>query len=132
MAETRKLDVPALKWWLWDAACQIRGSLDAPKFKGYILPLIFLKRLSDVFDDEIGFLAHELGGTDLAASLVEDDHKLVRFCVSHVARWQAIAEKTTGLGEHLTDAVLAVARENPRLQGVIQRPIDFSSSPAMS
>jgi len=49
----RKLDVPALESWLWDAACVIRGPLDAPKFKDYILPLIFLKRLSDVFDDEI-------------------------------------------------------------------------------
>jgi len=41
------LDVKALETWLWDAACQIRGPLDAPKFKDYILPLIFLKRLSE-------------------------------------------------------------------------------------
>jgi hypothetical protein len=41
------LDAPALESWLWDAACTIRGPLDAPKFKDYILPLIFLKRLSD-------------------------------------------------------------------------------------
>ena len=46
---------------MWDAACQIRGPLDAPKFKDYILPLIFLKRLSDVFEDEVGHLAHEFG-----------------------------------------------------------------------
>jgi type I restriction enzyme M protein len=45
-----RLDVPALEQWLWDAACQIRGPLDAPKFKDCILPLVFLKRLSDVFD----------------------------------------------------------------------------------
>jgi type I restriction-modification system DNA methylase subunit len=56
-----KLDVPALESWLWNAACQIRGPLDAPKFKDYILPLIFLKRLSDVFDDEIAHLAHDFG-----------------------------------------------------------------------
>ena len=36
---------------LWDAACSIRGEKDAPKFKDYLLPLLFLKRLSDVFDD---------------------------------------------------------------------------------
>ncbi len=38
---------------LWDAACSIRGQQDAPKFKDYILPLLFIKRLSDVFDDEV-------------------------------------------------------------------------------
>jgi hypothetical protein len=38
---------------LWDAACSIRGEKDAAKFKDYLLPLILLKRLSDVFDDEI-------------------------------------------------------------------------------
>ena len=54
------LDVPALESWLWEAACKIRGPLDAPKFKDYILPLIFLKRLSDVFDDEVAHLRSRL------------------------------------------------------------------------
>jgi type I restriction enzyme M protein len=49
----KRLDVPTLETWLWEAACKIRGPLDAPKFKDYILPLIFLKRLSDVFEDEL-------------------------------------------------------------------------------
>jgi type I restriction-modification system DNA methylase subunit len=48
-----KLDVSGLENWLWEAACVIRGPVDAPKFKDYILPLVFLKRLSDVFDDEV-------------------------------------------------------------------------------
>jgi hypothetical protein len=39
------LDASTLDGWLWDAACQVRGPLDAPKFKDYTLPLIFLKRL---------------------------------------------------------------------------------------
>jgi type I restriction-modification system DNA methylase subunit len=46
---------------LWDAACSIRGEKDAPKFKDYLLPLLFLKRLSDVFDDEVERLAEEYG-----------------------------------------------------------------------
>ena len=46
---------------LWDAACSIRGEKDAAKFKDYLLPLLFLKRLSDVFDDEIERLAQEFG-----------------------------------------------------------------------
>ncbi len=52
-ANKQTLDLPALESWLWEAACVIRGPIDAPKFKDYILPLIFLKRLSDVFDDEV-------------------------------------------------------------------------------
>src|SRR4051812_34427118 len=75
---TRTLDLPALESWLWEAACVIRGPVDAPKFKDYILPLIFLKRLSDVFDDELTHLTRELGGTENAAKLVDQDHKLVR------------------------------------------------------
>ena len=46
---------------LWDAACSIRGERDAAKFKDYLLPLLFLKRLSDVFDDEIERLAEDFG-----------------------------------------------------------------------
>jgi type I restriction enzyme M protein len=42
-----------LEQWIWDAACAIRGAKDAGKFKDYILPLIFIKRLCDVFDDEL-------------------------------------------------------------------------------
>jgi type I restriction enzyme M protein len=42
----------SLESWIWDAACSIRGAKDAPKFKEFILPLIFAKRLCDVFDDE--------------------------------------------------------------------------------
>ena len=125
----RKLDVAALENWLWNAACQIRGPLDAPKFKDYILPLVFLKRLSDVFDDEVAHLAHEFGDKKTAAKLVEKDHKLVRFYIPEKARWATIANKTTGLGEHLTDAVRAVARENPRLSGVID-VTDFNTTAA--
>src|SRR5437763_5963401 len=98
----RKLDVAALEGWLWNAACTIRGPLDAPKFKDYILPLIFLKRLSDVFDDEVAHLARELKDEKIVAKLVEGDHKLVRFYIPEKARWTFLAAKTTGLGELLT------------------------------
>ncbi|MGH2506987.1 MAG: type I restriction-modification system subunit M N-terminal domain-containing protein [Ktedonobacteraceae bacterium] len=46
------LSISDLETWLWDAACVIRGAADAPKYKDFILPLVFYKRLSDVFDDE--------------------------------------------------------------------------------
>jgi type I restriction enzyme M protein len=98
------LDVSTLETWLWDAACQIRGPLDAPKFKDYILPLIFLKRLSDVFEDEVTRLADEFGDTTVAATLSDEDHALVRFYIPDAARWPVIARTVTGLGEHLADA----------------------------
>jgi type I restriction enzyme M protein len=123
------LDVAALEQWLWDAACQIRGPLDAPKFKDHILPLVFLKRLSDVFDDEVDHLVEEFGDRETTEKLVEGDHKLVRFYVPPVARWESISRKTTGIGQELTDAVRAVARENPRLQGVIDA-VDFNATTA--
>jgi len=126
---TKTLDVSALENWLWGAACVIRGPVDAPKFKDYILPLIFLKRLSDVFDDEVARLGREFGDEKKAFALSQQDHKLVRFFLPPKARWSEIALKTTGLGEYLTDAVRAVARENPRLGGVID-VTDFNATQA--
>ena len=41
----------SLEQWLWDAACSIRGAKEAAKYKDFILPLVFTKRLCDVFDD---------------------------------------------------------------------------------
>ena len=115
-----ELSLSALENWLWEAACVVRGPLDAPKFKDHILPLIFLKRLSDVFDDEIDRLANEVGSNGgQALKLAQMDHKVVWFYIPEQARWYAISKQTTGLGEHLTDAVRMVARENPKLQGVI-------------
>ena len=124
---TTKLDLPALESWLWEAACAIRGPVDAPKFKDYILPLIFLKRLSNVFDDELRNLATEFGSEEKALKIVEKDHKLVRFFIPKHARWGEIQRRTTGLGEYLTDAVRALSRENPRLSGVID-VTDFNAT----
>ena len=116
-----------LENWLWQAACAIRGEIDAPKFKDYILPLIFLKRLSDVYEDEINDLASEFGGKKEAEEIVEDDHKLVRFYMPYEARWPQIMKKTTGLGQYLTDAVRSIARENPKLAGVVDL-VDFNAT----
>ena len=52
LSSDEHMTISTLETWLWDAACAIRGATDAPKFKDFILPLIFYKRLSDVFDDE--------------------------------------------------------------------------------
>ncbi len=129
------LDIQSLETWLWEAACAIRGPVDAPKFKDYILPLVFLKRLSDVFDDEIERLSAEYGRRELAIGLLEQERQsgqihLVRFYIPEKARWQAIQwHGVKGLGQFLTDAVRDVARENPSLQGVINM-VDFNATAA--
>jgi len=123
------MDLSTLENWLWEAACSIRGAVDAPKFKDYILPLIFLKRLSDVFEDEVAQLAHEFGDAKTAMRMVEQEHQLVRFYLPPETRWGAIRQRTTGLGQYLTDVVRSVARENPRLQGVID-VVDFNTTAA--
>lgn len=128
------MDLTTLENWLWEAACAIRGPVDAPKFKDYILPLIFLKRLSDVFEDELHRLAEEFGSTEVAQRLVEEERKhgkitLVRFYIPENARWETVRRQTSRLGEYLTDAVRAVARENPVLAGVIDI-VDFNATAA--
>ena len=114
---------------LWDAACSIWGEKDAPKFKDFLLPLLFLKRLSDVFDGEIERLTGTFGTREKALQMAELDHSLVRFYLPPVARWGVISgresmewpedEKPRDIGEHLTKAVRAVAKQNPALSGVI-------------
>ena len=73
------MDVKELRNWLWEAACSIRGEIDAPKYKDYILPLLFYNRLSDAYQDEIGKLAEDLGDEAVARSLAESDRNLIRF-----------------------------------------------------
>ena len=127
---SEKFDISTLEQWLWDAACQIRGPVDAPKYKDYILPLIFIKRLSDVFEDEVKRLAEEWGKSiEFVEDLLKKDHSLVNFYIPEKARWSNIAKQSTGMGEYLTDAVRAIARENPKLQGVIDI-VDFNATAA--
>ncbi len=121
------VDVKALESWLWDAACKIRGEIDAPKYKDYILPLIFLKRLSDVFEDEIIKLSETCGGRDKAEQLLKLDPGLVRFYLPENARWQAIAKQTIRVGEYLTDSTRSIAKQNTKLQGVIDI-VDFNAT----
>ena len=125
---------------LWDAACAIRGEKDAPKFKDYLLPLLFLKRLSDVFDDEVERLAEEYGNLETAWEIVDGDHSLVRFYLPPEARWSFISgredddrldsagqnTRSGDIGERLTKAVRESVRYNPSLAGVIDL-VDFAS-----
>lgn len=124
---------------LWSAACSIRGEKDAPKFKDYILPLLFVKRLSDVFDDEVSRVAEELGDRTEAMKVIKMDKSLVRFYLPPETRWPVISGKEDfkwpkgkaphTLGEQLTLAMRAIVKENPGhgLDGVIDL-VDYNST----
>ncbi len=126
-----QLDISTLETWLWDAACVIRGATDAPKFKDFILPLIFYKRLSDVFDDEFAKQIEVFGSEENARETIDEDHKdalksgrsvlIVRFYIPQKYRWEALRNRPADghLGEFVTEAMREVARLNPPLQGVL-------------
>jgi len=122
-----QMDVGALEQWLWDAACSIRGAVDAPKFKDYILPLIFVKRLSDVFEDEIERLSERFGDRETALELVEEDHSLVRFYLPRESSWSEVRKLTTSVGQRLTEIVRRITKANLTLQGVIDI-VDFNAT----
>lgn len=127
------MDIQTLENWLWEAACVIRGPVDAPKYKDYILPLVFLKRLSDVFEDERDRMIGQLG-EQLALDILNQERdslkRTVRFYIPDEARWDAIRRHgMRGLGQYLTDAMRAVTKYNPSLQGVLDR-VDYNASAA--
>jgi type I restriction enzyme M protein len=123
------MDNRSMETLLWKAACSIRGEKDAPKFKDYILPLVFIKRLSDVFEDEIARLTEEFGDEETARTVLEADPTLVRFYIPPEATWPVVSgrkkfdwpedRKPRTLGEQLTTTIRAIAKANPSLQGVI-------------
>lgn len=129
-APAEHLTISALEQWLWDAACVIRGATDAPKFKDFILPLVFFKRLSDVFDDEFAARIEEFEDEALAREVIEEDHSaalqdghapIVRFYVPEDCSWRAVRNHPTNttLGEFITDCLRKIATLNPELHGVL-------------
>jgi type I restriction enzyme M protein len=126
--------VKSMESWIWDAACSIRGAADAAKFKDYILPLIFIKRLCDVFDDEIDRIAEKVNSRTKALQLVERDKSIVRFYIpikpkdSEKERtWDVVRKLSDKIGQQLTDILRDVAKENKDLQGIIDR-VDFNAT----
>jgi type I restriction enzyme M protein len=123
----------SLESWIWDAACSIRGAKDAPKYKDYILPLIFTKRLCDVFDDELNRIAAQVGSRKKAFQLVKADPKLVRFYLplmpedAEESVWSVIRKLSDQIGEGVTTYLREIAKVNPLLQGIIDR-VDFNAT----
>jgi type I restriction enzyme M protein len=123
----------SLESWIWDAACSIRGAKDAAKYKEFILPLIFTKRLCDVFDDELNRISQEVGSRAKAFKLVKHDKKLVRFFLPLEPKnpddsvWSVIRTISDKIGEQLTSYLIAIANANPLLKGIIDR-VDFNAT----
>lgn len=120
------MDLKELENWLWDIASILRGPVEAYNYKDYILPLVFLKRISDVFEDEVKRVAVELNESKEKALEIIKTSKLVRFYVPEIARWENIRKQSRNLGEYLTSALRELAKENPELEGVIDR-VDFNA-----
>ena len=128
---TEIMDNSSMEQMLWQAACKIRGEKDAPKFKDYILPLLFIKRLSDVFDDEVKRLIQKFGSEKQALKMLKIDHTLVRFYLPPSARWSVVSgqedftwpkgKQPHSLGEQLTVTMREIVKANPdkNLRGVI-------------
>lgn len=145
LAKSSVLGTRSMEQMLWDAACSIRGEKDAAKFKDYLLPLLFIKRLSDVFDDEMSRLAEQYGDRETAVKVVEADaaktadpsKRLVRFYLPPEARWPVVSNRQPfkwpsartpkTLGEQLTSTIRAIVKHNPSLAGVIDI-IDYNET----
>jgi type I restriction enzyme M protein len=111
-----KISLERLKGHLWESANILRGSIDAADYKNYIFGLLFLKRLSDVFEEEAERIVRETGNQEVAWK-DPDEHE---FFVPESARWDFIKAHTQNLGELLNKANEALEESNTStLEGVL-------------
>jgi type I restriction enzyme M protein len=117
----------SLESWIWAAACSIAAAKDAAKSKEFILPLIFTKRLCDVFDDEINRVEGEVGLRAKASKPVRHDKKLVRFFLPREPKkaddavWSVVRMLSDKIDERLTTNLRTIANADPLLIGLIDR-----------
>ena len=99
----------SLESWIWDAACSIRGAKDAAKYKDYILPLIFTKRLCDVFDDEVDRIAKEVGSRTKAFQLTKAEavSQKIKTAFGNFPNWQKSEASLRELRQKVTFAIAA-------------------------
>jgi len=98
-----------LEKYLWGAATALRGTIDAGDYKQYIFPLLFFKRLCDVYDEEFGNAMAESDGDVEFASFAENHH----FQIPEGAHWNDVREVTTNIGMALQEAMRAIETANP-------------------
>ena len=98
-----------LEKYLWGAATQLRGTIDAGDYKQYIFPLLFFKRICDVYDEEYERALTESDGDLEYAAFAENHH----FQVPEGAHWNDVRSTTTNVGMALQEAMRALEKANP-------------------
>lgn len=104
-----------LESYLWGAATYLRGFIDAGDYKQYIFPLLFYKRICDVYDEEYEDALAESDG-DLEYAAFDENH---RFKVPAEAHWNQVRQVTVNVGKAINDALNAIQKvNNQQLQGI--------------
>lgn len=104
--ETISLD--ELKSFLWGAATRLRGQIDAAGYKEYIFPLLFFKRISDVYDEQFEDFVAE-GGVEYAGMQAAE----LAIRIPDGAHWRDVREVTENVGQRLVEAFIAIEQANP-------------------
>lgn len=103
-----------LERYFWGAAVLLRGYIDASDYKQFIFPLLYFKRVCDVFDEEAAEVAKEYG-----SGVGEDFSEYHRFQIPKGSHWQEVREKTTDVGTAIQNAMREIEKSNPeRLAGI--------------
>ena len=102
------ISLDEMKQFLWGAATRLRGQIDAAGYKEYIFPLLFFKRISDVYDEEYGKFVCD-GGEDYARA---QSANLVNR-IPDGAHWDDVREVTENVGQRLVEAFIAIEQANP-------------------
>jgi type I restriction enzyme M protein len=95
---------------LWESANILRGPVDAADFKTYIFPLLFFKRISDAYDEEIATALEESEG-DQDYALFPENH---RFQIPTGCHWRDVRSKTTNVGHVLQHALRSIEEADPK------------------
>jgi len=98
-----------LEKYLWGAATYLRGTIDAGDYKQYIFPLLFFKRISDVYDEEYELALKESDG-DLEYAKFEENH---RFQIPDGSHWKDVREVTVNVGMAIQEALRSMEKANP-------------------
>lgn len=111
---TQHLSQKELESYLWGAATLLRGLIDASDYKQYIFPLLFFKRLSDVWDEDYHEAFEDSQDEGYATATAND-----RFTIPEGAHWKDARDASRDVGRALLNAYQAIEAANPqRLQGV--------------
>ena len=98
-----------LEKYLWGAATALRGTIDAGDYKQYIFPLLFFKRICDVYDEEFEKALKDSDGDLEYAAFAENHH----FQIPKGAHWNDVRNKTKNVGQGLQNAMRAIEKANP-------------------